>query len=399
MRAFIIICIISFIFPSKLTPQTVTYSDIEPILYKKCVVCHNGNEIAPFSLLSYKDVKKNANTILYVINNKIMPPWLPDTSYRHFKNERVLTSSEVIAINRWAKGGYVNNGSADKISDKPPLSKSIKPDTSFFINEQLTPADNEKYVDYSFKIKCKKGNYVKRIEFKPVTNGQNIHHCNLGVFSDSLQNSNNTLFIGGWTRGNTMPEFPKKSGFEIDSIAYVNLEIHYTKVPINYDVKTQINIYYTTEKPERKLLFMDCGGIEKLPQNTYLPANVVKTYHVVHKLDKKITLFSVYPHMHIFGKKLKAYAVSKGDTIPLVKINKWNFDWQEQYVLKKPLVLDKDTEVHLFFTYDNTSSNLLNPSNPPKPVLFNGMKSDEEMLNLFFHYLDYSNGDEDISDW
>ena len=396
MKYFIILVLL---FPCTLHCQVTTFADIKPIIDSKCLPCHQSQEIAPFSLDGYADIKGKASTILYVVNNKLMPPWLPDTSYNHFKNERILTAVEVNTINNWVKGGKVNGNK--KIQQKNLEAKPLKllPDTSFFIDELLEPTGNEKYVDYSFKLKGKKGACIKRVEFTPVYNGKNIHHCNLGVFSDSLQTNDNTLFIAGWTRGNSIPEFPENTGFIVDSVAYVNLEIHYTMVPVNNNVKAQISIYYTNEEPKRKLLFMDCGGVEKLPPDTYLPANKIKTYHVVHKLDKKITLFSVYPHMHIFGKSLNAFAITKGDTIPLIKINKWDFDWQEQYLLKKPLILDKDTEVHLFYTYDNTSHNLLNPNNPPRPVLFNGMKSDEEMLNLFFHYLDYWDGDEDITEW
>ncbi len=393
------ICILVLLFSNNLYCQVITYADIKPIIDSKCLPCHKNIEIAPFNLDGYNEIKAKASTIQYVVNNGLMPPWLPDTSYNHFKNERVLTVTEVKAINNWVRSGRVNGSKTSPVNNPPIETLNQVPDTSFFIDELLEPSNNEKYVDYSFKIKCKKDSYVKRVEFNPVDNAKNIHHCNLGVFSDSLQTSDNTLFIAGWTRGNTLPEFPKNTGFVIDSAAYVNLEIHYTAVPVNNNVKAQINIYFTNKAPERKLLFMDCGGIEKLPPDTYLPANKIKTYHVVHKLDKKITLFSVYPHMHIFGKSLNAFAITKGDTIPLIKINKWDFDWQEQYLLKKPLILDKDTEVHLFYTYDNTSHNLLNPNNPPKPVLFNGMKSDEEMLNLFFHYLDYWDGDEDITEW
>jgi mono/diheme cytochrome c family protein len=38
------------------SPQQVTYTrDVAPILYKNCVVCHRPNDIAPVSLMTYKD--------------------------------------------------------------------------------------------------------------------------------------------------------------------------------------------------------------------------------------------------------------------------------------------------------------------------------------------------------
>ena len=38
---------------------------------------------------------------------------------------------------------------------------------------------------------------------------------------------------------------------------------------------------------------------------------------------------SVFPHMHLLGKDLICYAVTpSNDTINLIKINNWNFEWQ-----------------------------------------------------------------------
>ena len=46
-----------------------------------------------------------------------------------------------------------------------------------------------------------------------------------------------------------------------------------------------------------------------------------------------------------------------------------------------------------------TYGNFLNPYIPPRPILFSGMKSTDEMLNLFLHYTDYKEGDEVAENW
>jgi len=38
--------------------KDVTYSkDVAPILFKSCAVCHHPNDIAPMSLMTYKEVR------------------------------------------------------------------------------------------------------------------------------------------------------------------------------------------------------------------------------------------------------------------------------------------------------------------------------------------------------
>ncbi|HEY3788279.1 MAG TPA: redoxin domain-containing protein, partial [Urbifossiella sp.] len=54
----------------------VNYSrDIAPIISSKCVECHRPGEVAPFSLLSFSDVRDHAETIVEVVNQGAMPPW------------------------------------------------------------------------------------------------------------------------------------------------------------------------------------------------------------------------------------------------------------------------------------------------------------------------------------
>ena len=71
-------------------PPTFAH-DIAPIVYEKCAPCHHPGEAAPFSLLTYEDVKKRAAQIATVTRSGLMPPWLPEHGYGDFADERRLT--------------------------------------------------------------------------------------------------------------------------------------------------------------------------------------------------------------------------------------------------------------------------------------------------------------------
>ena len=65
------------------TTASVTFTkDVAPILYKNCAVCHRPGEIAPMTLLSYKDVRPWAKSIREVVADRKMPPWLPEPRWR-----------------------------------------------------------------------------------------------------------------------------------------------------------------------------------------------------------------------------------------------------------------------------------------------------------------------------
>src|SRR5438270_724299 len=58
--------------PSKSTTFT---TDVAPILFGNCVSCHRPGEAAPFSLMTYEDVRKRGRQIAEVTESKFMPPW------------------------------------------------------------------------------------------------------------------------------------------------------------------------------------------------------------------------------------------------------------------------------------------------------------------------------------
>jgi len=87
-------------------PKEVTYSrDVAPILYKNCAVCHRPNDIAPMSLLTYKEVFPWARAIRGVVVERKMPPWNADPKVGDFINDARLSDAEVATIDTWVRTG------------------------------------------------------------------------------------------------------------------------------------------------------------------------------------------------------------------------------------------------------------------------------------------------------
>src|SRR5438128_758007 len=101
--------ILGFFFLALSSPSLgapVTFNQqIAPIVYRNCSPCHRPGEAAPFSLLSYDDVKRHAAQIAEVTKRRYMPPWLPEPGHGEFAEERRLTDAEIQLIQDWAKQG------------------------------------------------------------------------------------------------------------------------------------------------------------------------------------------------------------------------------------------------------------------------------------------------------
>ena len=87
---------------------------------------------------------------------------------------------------------------------------------------------------------------------------------------------------------------------------------------------------------------------------------------------------------------------NQADTIPLISIPEWDFNWQGIYDFPSLKHIPAGYTVHAICTYDNTSDNPDNPNNPPQWTSWGDLTGDE-MYVLFFQYVEYMEGDENIT--
>src|SRR5438874_13497505 len=84
----------------------VTFAkDILPILQKNCQSCHRPGQVAPMSLLTYRDTRPWAKAIKTAVTMRKMPPWFADPKYGHFTNDSSLKQSEIDTLVKWADSG------------------------------------------------------------------------------------------------------------------------------------------------------------------------------------------------------------------------------------------------------------------------------------------------------
>src|SRR5262249_45581492 len=85
---------------------SVTFSkDVAPIFFAECAQCHRPNDLAPMSLLTYKDARPWARSIREKVVKREMPPWHADPHYGQFSNDRRLTEKQVNTIVAWVDQG------------------------------------------------------------------------------------------------------------------------------------------------------------------------------------------------------------------------------------------------------------------------------------------------------
>src|SRR6266545_8010148 len=104
---------------TKPSSKQVTFNkDVAPIFFKNCAECHRAGEAAPFSVMSYKDVRPWAKSIREKVANRSMPPWHADPQHGEFINDRRLTQQEIDKILAWVDGG-AKEGDARDLPPQP----------------------------------------------------------------------------------------------------------------------------------------------------------------------------------------------------------------------------------------------------------------------------------------
>src|SRR5689334_24319396 len=82
-------------------------TDVAPIVYNDCSVCHRPGQAAPFSLLSYDDVKRRATLIVSATSRRYMPPWhaTPAPGFPEFRDDRRLAEADIATLKAWVDAG------------------------------------------------------------------------------------------------------------------------------------------------------------------------------------------------------------------------------------------------------------------------------------------------------
>jgi hypothetical protein len=409
--------------------------DVAPIIHSKCTPCHQPNEAAPFSLISYEDVAKRTSFIKQVIDSAYMPPWKPDPHYVEYDNDRSLTQREKDIILSWiadkAPRGTGKEPPVDlqRFSQKG-VAAGRKPDITLKAKDAYTlPGDNiERFIVYKIPFEFKDSANVAAIEF--VSNNKKIiHHANYSIhevpadidinsgpdkinlteedrtkYDAWLPFKKTISYYGGWIPGSSGETYPKGIGWVMPKRGVILLTVHYAPSAKEEQSVSGVNLYYTNEPVTRKIKVISFGsggiGQNQITPSLWVMPNKVQTFSLtLSNPGEDFSVLYVWPHMHLLGKVFKAYGVSpSGDTIRLVHIPQWDFRWQENYRFKKLVHIPRGTMLHIEGTYDNTTNNPFNPHNPPELVLSTGdMKTTDEMLTLMMIFLPYREGDENLS--
>ena len=382
-------CLITRLERPKQAEQITYSSHIARIIQDKCQSCHRPTQVGPFPLMTYESVVGWSAMIHNVVQRDRMPPWNAHPDFDGvFVNERKLSKDNKAAMLAWIESGMPRGNAEEDPPRKswPNLWRIGKPDHVFAMQE-VFDVPREGVVPYQYfrvPVNFQKDYWVKAMEAKPGA-ADVVHH--IIAFTVDRQGRTDLSRLGlddgflcGHVPGDIPSTFPPGYGKRIPAGHDLILQVHYTTNGKRRKDKCKIALVGSPE-PEHEVR---SRGIYNL--NFKIPAGA-RDYEVRadHTFNEDVTILSFYPHMHFRGKDWKYIAhYSDGTQKTLLFVPNYDYNWQELYVLREPLLLLRGTRLECIAHYDNSTDNFINPD-PTKTVKWGDQSWDEMMIG----YVDY----------
>jgi hypothetical protein len=398
------------------TPVTFT-KDVAPILYKNCVSCHRDGEMAPMSLMTYKDARPWAKSIRKNVAERVMPPWHADPAHGSFSNARRLSQTEIDTIVAWVDQGAPQG----KASDLPPAPTYPDgwdigvPDAVFEMPEEFAvPADGVvEYQYFTVQPNFTEDRWVQAAEIR-AGNRELVHH--VIVFVDEPGGSPSRApgiqmipsaaparpadasasavsatppasnaqaatssapaaspaspaprrpaarqlgrLLVGQAPGARPAVFPLGSAKRIKAGSTLTFQMHYTPNGTAGKDRTRVGLIFATQPPASEIRTV---GV----MNTRFMIPAGDGNHPVlsqAQFTEDAKIWSFFPHMHVRGKSFEYRIVRPdGSSQVLLSVPKYDFNWQGEYVLAEPVSVPKGTRLECTAFFDNSKANLANP--------------------------------------
>jgi Flp pilus assembly protein TadD len=390
-------------------PRTTTTftKDVAPILYTHCAPCHRPGQPVPFTLQTYAEVKSRASVIVRAVGERRMPPWLPAPGQPAFIGERRLQSGEIATIRRWVESGTPEGNPADL-----PAAPSWRsgwdlgePDIVVTMPKSfiVEPGSHDVYRNVVMPVTLSGRRFVRAIEFRP--GGAPVHHAVIRIDRSQVSRRLDGLdgqpgFDGmaaydvqdpdghflGWAPGRGPIEAPDGLPWRLDQGSDLVVELHLMPGPTRATVQPSIGLHFT-ETPPRATPVMIVMGSKSID----IPPGE-RAYQVrdSYRLPVDADLLSVYPHAHYLGRQMTVQArLPDGGIQRILHIERWSFQWQQDYRLVTPLRLPRGTTIEMLYAYDNSADNPQNPHRPPRRVTW-GPQSTDEMANVGLQLLSHT---------
>ena len=381
------------------------YKDVEPIMMNRCQECHRAGEIGPMPLMSYQDVRPWAKAIKASVSTKKMPPWFADPNHGKFSNDRSMSQTEIDTVTAWVDAGAPEGEQSDKRAPRTFVDGWNIPTPDLVVGmTKPFPVPAGSKIDYQYVViptGLTEDKWVNMVEARP-SDRSVVHHIVVFIrdpkskwlreaepgvpYIPNRTGKERRVDVGGggneilhiYTPGN-LPDIWKPTQAKLlPAGSDLVFQMHYTSTKKDTADMTRIGMVYSKQAPDERIMTLTAGNDGFAIPPGADNHRVAGTW----TFRNDATLMSFFPHMHLRGKAFEMNFINEDQKETVLKVNKYDFNWQLTYKLEKPMLMKAGMKLEAVGYFDNSANNPYNPD--PKATVEWGEQSWEEMMYGFF---------------
>ncbi|HMJ60620.1 MAG TPA: tetratricopeptide repeat protein [Bryobacteraceae bacterium] len=346
-----------------------------------------------------------------VTRRRYMPPWPPEHGFGDFVGDRSLNDAQIRLFAEWAAQGKPRGKPAD-LPPEPRFTGKWQMGVPDLIVRMAKPFElpasgRDIFRNFIVPSGLSEIRYIRGIELRP-GNTRVVHHANvvldrtralrkrdgedgrpgfagMDVITEAAAGDfdpdSHFLF---WKPGTILRPEPDDMSWRLDAGTDLVLNLHLEPSGKPETIQAELGLYFARQPPTRfpMLIQLEHDGAIDIP-----PGDERFTITDSLILPVDVDVLAIYPHAHYLGKRIEAWAIlPDGTRRGLIQIPDWDINWQAVYDYRRPIALPKGSKVAMRVTYDNSATNLRNPSHPPKLVR-TGNRSEDEMGHVWLQVL------------
>jgi peroxiredoxin len=417
--------------PNKNVSDEVSfYKDILPFLNANCQKCHSPSNAGPFSLMSYDDATDWLEMGIEEIEARRMPPAQIETE-TSLQGPMKPSDAQIKMLKDWIAAGKPQGNP----QDAPTL--PLIPNYGVFESE-LGPPDlileqprpthlgatgSDVYTHLVLNWNNPEDMRVRAVQFLP-GNRKIVHHALIGhvpheialdamnnISSQKTDNPDDQIlgfydlhklgfrspaprsdgypriaFLCGYIPGFRSIKSPEDAAILVPSGSDIVVQMHYSRSGKPEDDSSRVGIWFDRDsqngnsKTKRNLQMIYLSGDFAVVPSGVKDFRVTANYTLPHDAD----LVLCAPHAHQLARWVEIVLHEPNTPKPklLLRLPRWDFNWQAAYDASPPVSLAAGTRIEATASYDNTTDNPMNPSNPPKPAWHAENSADEMLLPM-----------------
>lgn len=358
-------------------PAPTWHGETAALITTHCAGCHRDGGAAPFALDSYAAAAPFADAIVDSVKAGRMPPWNPDPDCRTFVDQRVLPPGALSTLQDWAAAGAPEGIDTGTPRPEPPANdfeaNLVTQADAPYLPDASTPDD---YRCLVLDAEFAEDTFVRGLQVVP-DQGPLVHHALIYAIPpadvpellalDAMHPGTGYPCFGGvevglpttqggWVPGQGASVWPGDRATFIQAGSRLVMQVHYNlgAAPAAPD-QTQVHLM-TRAEPTAEIV----AGQPLATFDLHIPAGdpaAQITREFTWHGEEDFELVGVAGHMHLLGTRMSVEIVRNGGDECVLDIPKWDFAWQEMFVLQEPVSIQPGDRVRISCTFDNSMAN------------------------------------------